>query len=117
MLCARFQPLRREVSLDHRVRILSVAEEAGLSVGRLTRLFKDAVGLTPKRYLRIQRFVRVLRRTRKGQPAPWACLAVECGYYDQAHLINEFHALAGVSPSVYLRDRGERSPTDVTVSW
>jgi AraC-like DNA-binding protein len=102
-------------SLDHRLRIASVAEEAGLSMGRLTRLFKDAVGLSPKRYIRIQRFLRVLRRTRKGQPAQWARLAVECGYYDQAHLINEFHALAGVSPRVYLRDRSERSPTDLIV--
>ncbi len=102
-------------SLDHRLRIASVAEEAGLSMGRLTRLFKDAVGLSPKRFIRIQRFLCVLRRTRKGQPAPWARLAVECGYYDQAHLINEFHALAGVSPRVYLRDRSERSPTDLIV--
>jgi len=110
-----FSTTPRGGALDHRVRVASVAEEAGLSVGGLTRLFKEEVGLTPKRYIRIQRFLRVLRRTRKGRPAPWARLAVEGGYYDQAHLINEFHALAGVSPCVYLRDRSERSPTDLIV--
>lgn len=98
------------------LRIASVAEELGLSAGRLRSVFLEEVGMTPKRYLRIQRFLRVLRRTHKGRRANWARLAVEGGYYDQAHLINEFHALAGVSPSVYLRDRSERSPTDLIVA-
>lgn len=92
-------------------RIAEVADEIGLSPGRLTRLFREEVGLTPKQHVRVQRFQCLLRRIRMGQPAQWARLAAECGYYDQAHLINEFQALAGVNPSVYLRDRNEQSPT------
>jgi AraC-like DNA-binding protein len=76
----------------------------------LTRVFREEVGLTPKQHVRVQRFRSVLRRIRTGQHTYWARLAAECGYYDQAHLINEFQALAGVNPGTYLRDRTEQSP-------
>jgi transcriptional regulator GlxA family with amidase domain len=38
---------------------------------------------------------------------PWAELAVECGFYDQAHLANEFRAFSGIDASTYtvMRDR------------
>jgi AraC-like DNA-binding protein len=77
----------------------------------LTRLFQQEVGLTPKHFARVRRFLRVVQATRPQrtgqtqQRVNWARLAVDCGYYDQAHLINEFHAFAGVSPSAYLRAR------------
>jgi transcriptional regulator GlxA family with amidase domain len=37
----------------------------------------------------------------------WANIALECGYYDQAHFIKEFHAFSGLNPSTYLTKRGE----------
>jgi AraC-like DNA-binding protein len=35
----------------------------------------------------------------------WADLAVTCGYSDQPHLVHEFQAFSGMSPSAYLRHR------------
>jgi AraC-like DNA-binding protein len=93
------------------VRIAQVAEAAGLSRRRLTRLFGEEVGLTPKEYARVRRFCHLLRRIHERRRVNWAWLAVECGYYDQAHLINEFRTFAGVCPSVYLRTRDMRSPS------
>jgi len=95
-----------------RARIAWVAEAAGLSRGRLTRLFQQEVGLTPKHYACVRRFLRVVQATRPQptqQRVNWARLAVECGYYDQAHLIKEFQAFAGVSPNAYLRARAADS--------
>ena len=44
------------------------------------------------------RFGRVLEAMR-GDPSPgWSLLALECGFYDQAHLIRDFRSFAGVSP-------------------
>jgi AraC-like DNA-binding protein len=46
----------------------------------------------------------------------WAGLAAEWGYSDQAHLIREFHAMAGVTPADYARDAAGRfRPVDAQV--
>jgi AraC-like DNA-binding protein len=64
------------------------------------------VGLTPKLTSRIFRFQRALAAANGVQTTPdWSDLAVDCGYYDQAHLIHEFQQLAGLTPSDYLRSR------------
>jgi len=65
------------------------------------------VGLTPKLYCRVQRFQQVLRLLDTGRPFDWANVALACGYYDQAHFIRDFRAFSGLSPTTYLRNRGE----------
>ncbi|HUO40893.1 MAG TPA: hypothetical protein VMU34_25000 [Mycobacterium sp.] len=45
----------------------------------------------------------------------WAELAIEAGYADQSHMINECLSLAGASPTA-LRDAAEESPADMSVS-
>jgi AraC-like DNA-binding protein len=88
--------------------IARVADQVALSHCRFIQVFRDEVGLTPKQFCRIRRFVKVLRRTRKGEGVAWAELALACGYYDHAHLANDFRALAGMRPSAYLQDRDAR---------
>jgi AraC-like DNA-binding protein len=89
------------------VRVRDVAWRVGLSQRRFIQVFAAEVGLTPKLYSRVRRFQRALSLLR-GVPAPdWAQLAVECGYFDQSHLINDFRAFAGLTPEEYLRRRGE----------
>jgi AraC-like DNA-binding protein len=99
-----------------------VAEAAGLSAGYFTHLFQEEVGLTPKQFVRVQRFRSILRRAYMEQPEQpeqpeqrvhWAHLAADCGYYDQAHLIKDFQAFAGVSPSVLLRARSVHCPSSL----
>jgi AraC-like DNA-binding protein len=85
--------------------IAQVADQLALSHARFIAVFRDAVGLSPKRYSRVRRFVRVLRLVRGEARPDWARLALECGYYDQAHLTHDFQQFAGVSPGVVARDR------------
>jgi AraC-like DNA-binding protein len=103
-------PSRRHEDVQH-ARIAHVAEEAGLSRGHFSRLFHEEVGLTPKHYARVRRFLRVMRRINSERRVHWARLALECGFYDQAHLVKEFQSFAGVCPSAYLRARAAHSPT------
>lgn len=80
--------------------VAAVVGEVGYSHRRFIALFDDAVGLTPKRYCRVQRLQRALTALGPhGQPL--ATVAAAAGYADQAHLTREFRALAGVSPGEY----------------
>jgi AraC-like DNA-binding protein len=85
----------------------SVAEGVGFSHKHLIAEFSKWVGLTPKLFCRIRRFQQVLRRLEQRRGIEWADIACACGYYDQAHFIQEFRGFCGLNPSSYLRDRGE----------
>src|SRR5690606_21686568 len=79
------------------------AATLGVGERRLQQLFRAHVGLSPRTWGRLSRLHACLRALR-GQCAPsWADLAVRTGYYDQAHLANEFRALCGLSPTAFLR--------------
>jgi methylphosphotriester-DNA--protein-cysteine methyltransferase len=52
-------------------------------------MFRDQVGVAPKLYARIIRFNRVMQHLRHGGHGTWADLALEFGYYDQAHLVRD----------------------------
>jgi AraC-like DNA-binding protein len=80
------------------LRVSALAQAAGWSPRRLERRFKDAVGLSPKALARIVRFQSVFSRLAPAPPE-WAALALDCGYYDQSHLVREFQALAGDAPT------------------
>ncbi len=76
--------------------------EVGLSDARLTGLFRQQVGVTPKRYARIHRLDRALTLlAREG--ASLAAVAQAAGYYDQPHMNAEFRKLAGLTPRQFLR--------------
>lgn len=79
----------------------SVAQAVGVSTRHLRTLFQRHVGLAPKAFVRIARLHRVVRAQRKCPEASWATLALETGYYDQSHLINDFQALMDESPSTF----------------
>jgi AraC-like DNA-binding protein len=87
----------------HVNRISAVADRLGVSHKHFIEEFRKHVGLTPKRFCRIQRFQRVLAQIQRQRTIAWADLACSCGYFDQAHFVNDFHAFAGLNPSVYLR--------------
>ena len=61
--------------------------------------------MTPKLFLRIQRFQRAFARAGEAHTPAWAQLRTRCGYFDQSHLIRDFVELAGVTPAEYARRR------------
>lgn len=80
-----------------------VAKAVGLSQRRLITLFAAEVGLTPKLFGRIRRFQYAVDQSRSPLQVDWAQLAIECGYFDQSHLIRDFVAFAAVGPADYRR--------------
>jgi AraC-like DNA-binding protein len=87
------------------LRITQLAAALGVTPRHLRRVFMAAVGIGPKEFFRVMRFQRATRAARTEQS--WARIAAEAGYYDQAHMIRDFRALAGATPS---RVREERRP-------
>nr|WP_246356336.1 hypothetical protein [Paraburkholderia humisilvae] len=43
---------------------------------------------------------------RENSRASWASIAVAAGYYDQAHLIEDFQVFAGAMPEVFRCELG-----------
>jgi AraC-like DNA-binding protein len=82
-------------------RVADVAEEVGYSRRRLSTLVRGECGLTPKEFQRVARFEQA--RSLLGR-RPLAEVAARCGYSDQAHLSREWAALAGCSPTTWLRE-------------
>ena len=77
----------------------------GLSPRRFIQVFREQVGINPKLYCRVRRFRQVLSAVAKGGPVEWAGIALDAGYFDQAHFIHDFRSFSGINPSIYLASR------------
>jgi AraC-like DNA-binding protein len=86
--------------------VVRLEELSGYTARTLERRFPEALGVTPKQYLRFLRFERARRLLRSGMSG--AEVAAEAGYADQAHLSHEFRRLAGISPTGFARESGRR---------
>lgn len=88
--------------------IREITHKTGYTNKHLINLFGKYAGINPKQYvsvLKFQQAVQLLEK-RPGQ-INWASLALDCGYYDQAHFINEFRRFSGFNPSAYMELRGD----------
>ncbi|WP_027185086.1 helix-turn-helix domain-containing protein [Desulfovibrio inopinatus] len=84
------------------IRISDLATKTGYSTRHISGLFTRAIGISPKLYARIVRFQRCFGRLREYQKSSFANLAQDSGYYDQAHLINEFREFSLCTPTQVL---------------
>lgn len=82
-----------------------VATQLGYSTRRLQQHFKDTVGVSPKAFQRVSRFQTVLHAIDGVASINWSDVALRHGYFDQAHLVNDFRAFTSLSPTAYLRHR------------
>jgi AraC-like DNA-binding protein len=105
-----------------RTTVESVASTAGISRQYLTRVFRDDIGISPKRYCRLARFKAALGFAGRGTRVDWARAAIEMGYADQSHMIAEFREFSSLTPQQLAVERWfhpfidprwtERKPSD-----
>lgn len=81
--------------------VRDVTRLSGLSHRRFLSIFTSQVGLPPKTFCRILRFQHAHAIARRTGHLDWTDLALTCGFYDQAHLTNEFRKLSGLTPTEY----------------
>lgn len=86
--------------------VAALAAQAGINQRALQRLFQQYVGVGPKWVIQRYRMHEAVARLQTGgapEPAQLAQLALDLGYFDQAHFIREFTALVGKPPGEYRR--------------
>jgi AraC-like DNA-binding protein len=93
-----------------RVPIDAVARAHGLSRQAFARRFAASTGLTPKVFARITRFQALVHTLLSSDVSQWATMGPAVGFYDQAHMINEFRLFAGASPTVFFQPHDDELP-------
>jgi AraC-like DNA-binding protein len=78
-----------------------LVELAGMDKRTLQRLFQKYVGISPKWIIKRYRLHEAIARVQEGAVANWSALALDLGYFDQAHFIRDFRALVGQTPAGY----------------
>jgi AraC-like DNA-binding protein len=95
--------VRLLIAHNGRESIERISADCGLSRQRFARRFRDATGLPPKVFARIVRFQALVYSLLSTNVAEWAGVAPANGFYDQAHMINEFRRFAGAPPIRFFR--------------
>ena len=85
--------------------IRTLSKQIGWSERHFARQFNHHIGLTPKAFARVLRFGRAVRRLAREGDARLADVALDCGYYDQAHFTRDFREFAGVTAAELLVSR------------
>jgi AraC-like DNA-binding protein len=76
----------------------SAARQANLSPRQFRRRCLEESGLTPKRLCRVLRFRHACRMAGEADRLDWSAIAQEAEYFDQSHLIRDFHEFTGHTP-------------------
>jgi AraC-like DNA-binding protein len=87
-----------------------LARRAGVSLRTLQRLFTSYLGVGPKWVIQRFRLLDAAAAAHAGRDVPWADLALELGFADQAHLTRVFSRVVGTPPATYARDPGTNPP-------
>lgn len=96
----------REIQGDPTLTTVELAARRhAMSERTLQRLFRRYVGVGPKWVLRRARLHDAVDRIDSGRVTDLASLALELGWFDQAHFTRDFTALVGQSPAAYAARR------------
>ena len=89
------------------INLARMNEDIGYSQKHLIQMFKRQVGIAPKAYLRIIRFQKAIGEIEQRKEVNWTIISQECGFYDQAHFINDFKFFSGFTPEEYVRRKND----------
>ena len=89
-------------------KVEQICERTGLSIRQLQRLFYKYVGVTPKWVIKRFRLQEAAERIEQDEQLEWTDLALQLGYFDQAHFIKDFKSVLGQSPSTYRKNGANR---------
>jgi AraC family transcriptional regulator len=110
--CVHLPPIERqrlgsvidyiEAHLTDDVSLAELALAAGLSKFHFARLFKDAIGLTPHKYVLKRRIETASQFLKQGEAI--AQVAHLFGFTDQSHFTRTFKRIKGVTPKAFVKN-------------
>lgn len=83
-------------------RVENVCERFNVNKRKLERLFSKYVGVSPKWIIKRYRLHEALEQLKTGNYSDFTALALNLGYFDQAHFIKDFKQMIGKSPLEYV---------------
>lgn len=86
------------------IRVNLISEKLGISERSLVDKFRIITGLSPKEYCKNTQIFNIIRKISFNKIINWTELALENGYYDQAHFVNEFKKATSVTPEHFQRN-------------
>ena len=92
-------------NLDKKISVSDIASEVGLSVSRLSHLFKEKTGISLLKFLNKKRLTRAKDLLKNGYSI--TNTANKCGYQDYTSFIRAFTKEYGISPTQYIKDSKE----------
>lgn len=79
--------------------IEKLAREACLSFRQFERKAYDYLGVPPKFFTRVSRFIQSYDMRQQHPDRDWLTIAVHCGYHDYQHLVRDYVHFAGMRPN------------------
>lgn len=87
---------------DGRIGVAELAESLDVTPRHLRRVFSREVGISPKAYAKTVQLNTVISTLQSGETKAMQQIALNHGYYDQAHFIKDFSRLVGSNPTDFL---------------
>ncbi len=85
------------------ITVEALADRINMNKRAVQRLFSRYVGVSPKWVIQRYRLHEAAAQMSGSAPVDWPQLALDLGYFDQAHFIKDFKAIVGTSPAEYIR--------------
>lgn len=94
----------RSIYMNPAIRMRDVSDIACLSERQLLRIFDSTIGLSPKQFERIAKLKRMFYILNNNREQSLVRMAIQAGYYDQAHMNHEFMKMTSFSPNTFFNN-------------
>ncbi|KAA3440516.1 AraC family transcriptional regulator [Rufibacter hautae] len=98
------QLIKAEIDAGQQPDVENLYEQMHTSRRQFERRFKNLLGFSPREYAKIQRFRYALQQYLEAPNQSFTQLALNSGYYDQAHFNRDFKELSGVTPRTFFSE-------------
>lgn len=101
------EKLNRTLDYIHKIKgqstVRAVSNDLGVNYKWMERSFVKNIGLLPKEYLQLQRFIHAYPGLVNRDKVNLMETALENGYYDYNHFLKDFKTYTGKTPLAYLK--------------